>query len=281
MSWSIALMVLASLAGGVALSEALVAGLERARSRAPRRSRGRDAGDVVPGARWSRPSAGDARTEKLLDAAGRVAIPDSDALAAQQAIAAAIGGGWCFAIALPLLPLGAAIGAGFAGAALGRALPRVLLARAGRLRTTTLRNDAPEMLELLAVALGCGLPVGAALAAVGEWGEGPLAVAATSAARAVEHGAGVDPTLARLVREYPADELDSAVAILQRSRRHGTAAADPIRALALAAREDRARRALDHAARAAPRVQLVAALLLVPAALSVLAAAMVAGGIGG
>jgi hypothetical protein len=37
---------------------------------------------------------------------------------------------------------------------------------------------------------------------------------------------------------------------------------------------------MEHAARAAPRVQLVAALLLVPAALCVLGAALIAGGAG-
>ena len=281
MSLFVLLMGLASLAGGVAVGEALTAlGDRQHRKARPSRSRRRP-GASGSRARWSLRDVADAHTEQLLDAAGRVDVADGAALRAQQAVAATIGGGWAFAAALPLLPLGAAIGAGFAGAALGRAAPPALLVRAGRRRTLALRDDAPELLDLLSVALACGLPIGPALAAIGEWGEGPLASAAAGAARELEHGAGIDPTLARLVREHPADEVDAAIAILQRSRRHGTAAAAPIRALAAAARQDRARRAVDHAARAAPRVQLVAALLLVPAALCVLAAAMVAGGLGG
>lgn len=283
MTLSIVAMVLASVAGGIALGETLVvATRSRGRGRRSRRGKRRRGAAAAPvrRARWSLSVVADERTERLLDAAGRRDVPDSVALATQQSVAAAIGGGWAFAASLLLVPLGMAIGIGFAGAALGRAVPLALLSRAGRQRTTTLRDDSPELLDLLAVALGCGLPVGAALAAVGAWGKGPLATAAATAARELDHGAGVDPTLARLVREHPADEIDAAIAILQRSRRHGTAAAAPMRALAAAARQDRARRTMDHAARAAPRVQLVAALLLVPAALCVLASAMVAGGIG-
>lgn len=285
MTPSILLMALASIAGSVALGEALLAATRsRDRDGGRRARRGtaarRRAGTPVRRARWSLSVVADERTERLLDAAGRRNVPDSSALATQRSVAAAIGGGWAFAAAFVLVPLGVAIGIGFAGAALGRAVPVALLARAGKERTTTLRDDSPELLDLLAVALSCGLPIGAALAAVGAWGKGPLAAAAAVSARELDHGAGIDPTLARLVREHPADEIDAAIAILQRSRRHGTAAAAPMRALAAAARQDRARRTMDHAARAAPRVQLVAALLLVPAALCVLASAMVAGGLG-
>ncbi len=180
-----------------------------------------------------------------------------------------------------VLPLGIAIAAGIAGGAAGRAVPGLQLVRAGQRRTAALRQDVPELLDLLAVALGCGLPVGAALDGLGTWGAGALAGSARRAARELHHGAGIDQTLARLVREHPIPELEAAVAVLQRARRHGTPAAEPLRALAAGARQSRARRAMDHAAKAAPRVQLVAALLLVPAALCVLAAALVAGGIGG
>lgn len=283
MSTAVLIMAVACLCGGVALGELLTAAPSRMRHSSPHPGRLRrgEARKTAPRARWSLRAVADDHTERLLDAAGRVDLPDSAALARQRAVAATIGGAWAFAAALTLVPLGAAIGIGFAGTAIGRAAPLVLLRRAGQRRTEALRDDAPELLDLLGVALSCGLPVDAALAAVGEWGEGALASASAGAAREIEHGAAIDPTLERLVREHPASEVDAAVATLQRSRRHGTAAAGPIRALATAAREDRARRAMDHAARAAPRVQLVAALLLVPAALCVLAAAMVSAGIGG
>lgn len=284
MSVAVVLMTLASIAGGIAVGETLMA-LSGSRGGvggspgARRRGRGSKR-DRPQRARWSLVAIADERTERLLDAAGRLDVPDSAALASQQSVAAAIAGGWAFAAALVVAPLGLAIGIGFTGAALGRAAPLALLARAGRRRTAALRDDAPEALDLLAVALSCGLPIRGALAAVGEWGSGPIASAAAGAARELEHGAGIDPTLARLVLEHPAAEVDAAVAILQRSRRHGTAAAAPVRALAASARRERVRRAVEHAAKAAPRVQLVAALLLVPAALCVLASAMVAAGFG-
>ena len=287
MSTAVVLMTLASLAAGAALTELAgqaPTGLRRlGRARRGRRRRGRAGNKVGPPAtqaRWAVLAGADEATERLLDAAGRTAVPDAAALAGRRRVAATLGAAWGVAIGLLLVPPGLAIGAGFVGAGTGRAVPGLQLIRAGRQRSAALRQEVPELLDLLAVALGCGLPIGGALEGLARWGSGPLAESAGRAARELEHGAGIDQALARLVREQPVPELEAAVAVLQRARRHGTPAAEPLRALAAGARQSRARRAMDHAAKAAPRVQLVAALLLVPAALCVLAAALVAGGIG-
>lgn len=279
MSVSALLMLLASLSAGAALVEVAAAVPHRER---PRGQRARKAGLAPTGrVRWAARAGHDLRVERLLDAAGRGEVPDAGALAVRRRLGTLVGAAWGVAAGLLVLPAGPAIGVGFAGAALGRALPGLLLARSARRRVAALRRGIPELLDLLAVALACGLPVGAALRSLAEWGDGPLAAAAGRAAGELRHGAGVDQALARLLRDHPVAELEAAVAILQRSRRHGTPAASALQALAAGARQSRARRAMDHAAKAAPRVQLVAALLLVPAALCVLAAAMVAGGLGG
>ncbi|MBJ7472530.1 MAG: type II secretion system F family protein [Solirubrobacteraceae bacterium] len=285
MSGSVVLMVLASIAAGAALLE-LVTGAGQPKRWRPapfgsgtRRQEPRSPAEAP--ARWAAVAGSDERTERLLDAAGRIDVPDAAALGVRRRVSATVCAVWAAAIGLLLLPSGLAIGVGFVGAAVGRALPGLALTRAGHARTAELREEVPELLDLLAVGLGCGLPVGDALAALGEWGDGPLATGAGRAAAELGSGAGLDQTLARLVRDHPVAELEAAVAIIQRARRHGTPAAGALRALAAGAREARARRAMDHAARAAPRVQLVAALLLVPAALCVLASALVAGGLGG
>ena len=60
-----------------------------------------------------------------------------------------------------------------------------------------------------------------------------------------------------------------------RADRHGAPLAPALAALAADARADRARRMADRAARAAPKIQLVIALLLVPAVMLLVAAALI------
>lgn len=278
LGWPTLLAALASAFAGAALLDFAQLPRRRAGGRGSmggRRAMGRRGG---PLARWAATAVSDDRTERALDAAGRAAIPDAAALVARRRISASVGGAWGGAAALVVAPPAVALVMGVVGGLAGRALPDVALRRAGRHRAALLRDETPELLDLLAVAFGCGLPLRAALAAAGRWTDGELSRGVARAAAELERGAGTGPTLDRLMREHPVAELDAAVAILERSRLHGTPAAAPLRALASGARHARARRAMEHAARAAPRVQLVAALLLVPAALCVLAASLIAGG---
>jgi tight adherence protein C len=275
MSAPVALSVLAAVLAGAAVLE--LARVPRTGSGlwARRRRRG-GRQPRASGARWAAVT-GDGPTELLLDGAGRTHVPDVEALRLRRRTGALLGGAWGGALALLLGGPPLALVVAPAGALAGWLLPVAALRRAGAARTERLRDQAPEVLELLAVALGCGLPIRAALEAGGRWAEGELAAGLQRAAGELAHGAAIDATTARLAREYPAAEVDAAVAILDRARHHGTPAAAPLRALATGARHARARRAVDHAARAAPKVQLVAALLLVPAAMCILAAALVAG----
>ena len=65
------------------------------------------------------------------------------------------------------------------------------------------------------------------------------------------------------------------VAALGRAQRQGAPLASTLTALATEARAERARAVREHAARAAPKIQLVVALLLVPSAMLLVAAALV------
>ncbi len=267
----VGLMLLAALAGGAALLE--LARLPLASARRVRRVRP----EVAGRARW----AADERAgphEALLDAAGRGAVPDAEALLVRRRTSAVVGASWCAAacwllqVAPPVLALAAA-----AGAAGGWWLPLRALRGSARRRREALREEAPELLDLRAVALGCGLPLRDALATAGGWAGGTLGAGVRRTGEELARGAGVVPALDRLTREHPIEAIESAVAIMLRARDHGTAPAPALRALADGARHARARRAVEQAARAAPKIQLVAALLLVPAALCVLAAAVVTG----
>lgn len=236
------------------------------------------AGAVVPVVRWSREDAPPGRYEHLLDAAGRGSVPDAAALGQRRRQGLVVGAAWAGALAWiagagPPVAAAASVAAG----ACGHALPLLVLRGAARRRAAALRETLPEAIELLAVALGCGLPLAESFAVAGRWTGDPVAAGLRAAATDLVRGAGTELVLERFAREHPVEEVRALLAIVRRSRQHGTPAAGPLRALADSARQERARRAVEHAARAAPRVQLVAALLLVPAALCVLAAALVAG----
>ena len=66
------------------------------------------------------------------------------------------------------------------------------------------------------------------------------------------------------------------VAALQRADRHGAPLAPALAALAADARAARARAVREQAAKAAPKIQLVVALLLVPAVMLLVGAALAA-----
>ena len=63
---------------------------------------------------------------------------------------------------------------------------------------------------------------------------------------------------------------------LERSSRYGSPLADQLREQATALRLDQRRRIEEDAARAAPKIQLVVALVLVPSVLLMIAAALIA-----
>jgi tight adherence protein C len=65
-------------------------------------------------------------------------------------------------------------------------------------------------------------------------------------------------------------------ATIERSRRFGSPLADQLRRQALAIRRDHRRAVEEQAARAAPKIQLVVALILVPSVLAMIAAGLIA-----
>ena len=93
------------------------------------------------------------------------------------------------------------------------------------------------------------------------------ACSAHELARAAAHAAFGVPrpdALAQLERRAPAAGVPALVAALQRADRHGAPLAPTLAAEARTARARAAQRAAEQAARAAPQIQLVVALLLVP-----------------
>jgi tight adherence protein C len=135
--------------------------------------------------------------------------------------------------------------------------------------------ELPDLLDLLVVALEAGLPLSRALGEVGRRAAGPLAREWRAAAEEAVLGVPLDAALAALGRRCPAPGMPPLIAALRRGARHGAPLADTLAAQAREVRAARARRMREDAARAAPKIQLVVALGLVPSVLLLVAAALV------
>jgi tight adherence protein C len=210
-----------------------------------------------------------------LDAAGRpLGLDTRDVMAAKGAGAlAALLGGVPLAAALPgRLPFLAAVGLPVAGFL----TPDLLIARRTRARGRAMAAELPDLLDLLRVSVEAGLPLGRALSEVGSRHGGALAREWRSAAARIDLGVPQAEALARLVARCPVPAVSTLVAALRRADRHGAPLSDTLAAQAAEARAAHARRLHEWAAKAAPKIQLVVALMLVPSAMLLVAAALVA-----
>jgi tight adherence protein C len=181
-------------------------------------------------------------------------------------------------VALTLLPvapgrLGLAL---VAGAPFGGFFaPDLWLHSRARTRARIIESEQADVLDLLRVAVGAGLGPWRALAEVARRHPGVLASELGAAARRVALGVPAEAALARLERRCPAAGTHALTAALRRADRLGAPPGRALAALAEEARARQARHAAERAARAAPKIQLAVALLLVPSALLLVAAALV------
>jgi tight adherence protein C len=156
----------------------------------------------------------------------------------------------------------------------GYLAPDAALARRAKRRARAIETELADVLDLLRVAVAAGLTPNRALAEVGRRHTGALATELSRAAAHAALGVPRADTYRQLERRAPARGIPALVAALQRADRHGAPLAPALTAEATTARARAAQRAAEHAARAAPQIQLVVALLLVPAVLLLVAAAL-------
>jgi tight adherence protein C len=214
-----------------------------------------------------------------LAAAGRpLGLRVADVMAAKGGASAA---GLLLALPLgTLLPGRLGLLAPFALPLAGFLAPDLWLRRRARLRGAAMEAELPDLLDLLRVALGAGLSLDRALAEVARRDRGLLAREWRTAAVEVELGVPRERALAALAGRCPCQGMVALVRALERGARHGTPLAEALAAQAHEARAARARRLAEQAARAAPQIQLVVALLLVPSVLLLVAAALLSAFVG-
>lgn len=154
--------------------------------------------------------------------------------------------------------------------------PNAWLERRARLRRRRLVAALPDALDLLAVGAVSGRGPAAGFAEVAGSGVGPLADELRMTVAELECGRPLAEALQSLRERVPGSEIATLCAAVERSRRYGSPLADQLRRQSRALRRDQRRLVEEHAARAAPKIQLVVALVLVPSVLLMIAAALIA-----
>jgi tight adherence protein C len=153
--------------------------------------------------------------------------------------------------------------------------PDAWLERRARHRLRTLRSGLPDTLDLLAVGTAAGRSPVAGLAELGG-GDGPLGRELAVLSAESSCGLPQREALESLRVRAPVPEVASMCGLIERSRRYGSPLSDQLQEQATALRAAQRRRVEEQAARAAPKIQLAVALLLVPSVLLMIAAGLLA-----
>jgi tight adherence protein C len=227
------------------------------------------------------------RAGSLGEAADRLGLPrrlERAGLAGRvepRAVVAAklAGGALGAAVAAAAVPavatrLGIAVAAVFIAA--GFLAPDALLERAARRRRARFVATLPDALDMLAVGAASGRDPATGLGEIAGGTSGPLATELSRAVAEVECGRPLRDAIEELRTRVPGAEVGALASALERSRTYGSPLADQLHLQATALRRDARRRIEDRAARSAPKIQLVVALVLVPSVLLTIVAAIIA-----
>lgn len=168
----------------------------------------------------------------------------------------------------PILAV-ALVASGFVG-------PDAWAERLARRRRTAMVAALPDALDLVAVGTATGRTPVALFSEIATGTAGPLAAELALAVAEIEAGARQSDALGALRERTGTPELGAVGSALERSRRYGSPLSDQLHAQARTMRTEEQRRIAERAARAAPKIQLVVAMVLVPSALLAIAAALVA-----
>ncbi len=176
----------------------------------------------------------------------------------------------------PLAPgrLSLIVAAGIPSA--GFLAPDALLERAARRRRAQILGALPDALDRLSVSAALGRATAAGFEELTIPGGGALSEELSVAVAEISCGMPQSEALGGLRRRVPGPELAGLCAAIERSRRFGSPLAEQLHRQATALRRDQRRRIEERAARAAPKIQLVVALVLVPSVLLIIVAAVIA-----
>jgi tight adherence protein C len=212
--------------------------------------------------------------QRLLRAGLAESVPVAAVLAGKAG--GVVLGAMLAAVAAPALPARLAIVVVLTLPAAGFVAPEALLERAARRRRARVRAALPDALDLLAVGTAAGRSPATVLGEISTGASGPLACELAVAVAEIRCGVPQREAIAAARERVPGSGLGALASALERSRRFGSPLADQLHEQAAELRREARRRIEDRAARAAPKIQLVVALVLVPSVLLMILAALVA-----
>lgn len=191
-------------------------------------------------------------------------------------IAAAVGGAFVALIAAPVAPGRLSLLVALALPAAGFIAPDALLERRAQRRHRHLVAALPDALDLLAVSTASGRGAAAGFVEIARAGRGPLAEELRMTVAELSCGRPLSEALQSLRTRVPGGELAALCAAIERSRRLGSPLAEQLRRQSSDLRRSQHRVVEERAARAAPKIQLVVALVLVPSVLLMIVAGLIA-----
>ena len=204
--------------------------------------------------------------------AARISAPELLAIKAMTAVAAVP----LALLAAPAAPgrLGWLVLVGTPAAAF--VAPDLVVEAAVRRRRRRLEAALPDALDLMATGAASGRGIAALLVEAMHSSSGPLREELASSVAAIECGSSRAVALRSLAARSRGTTLAALAGALERARRHGSPLSRTLHEQASSLRADQRREVTERAARAAPKMQLAVALLLVPSVLLIVAAAIVA-----
>jgi tight adherence protein C len=184
-------------------------------------------------------------------------------------LAGVVAGALAGVVAVPMLVLAPLLGV------VGRAVPDRLLHAMARRRRRAIVDMLPDLLDLMVICVEAGMALDPALALAADRLGGPLGdeVRATLGDQAL--GTPRRSAYRALADRTGSDDVARLVAALLQAEELGTPLATALAGQAESLRAARRQAARDRAARAAPRIQLVVALVMVPGALLLILGIMV------
>ena len=160
-------------------------------------------------------------------------------------------------------------------------LPDWLLYRVSSRRKAMIVSELPDFLDLMCISVGAGTPIHQALELVTTHIRGPLGMGCDRLVHERRLGVQRGDTLLRLSERIGVTEVDRFVTAYARAERLGVTVSESLARQADAMRDARVRAVQERAARAGPKIQLVVALVLVPAVLLLFASAILGQLLGG
>jgi tight adherence protein C len=148
------------------------------------------------------------------------------------------------------------------------------LSRTGRRRQGRIERDLPDFVDILSITVRAGTGYRAALERVAGSLTGPAAEEVLATLRQMDLGATRREAFEALRRRNSSETLDAFVAAQLQAEELGVPLADALAAIASDTRRSAAQDARRRAQRAAPRVSLIAATLLLPATMLLIVVGM-------